>query len=187
MRKNNLRKVKTVMKKATNISYGVFTLSLMFFIGLGCKSFSTSSPSANTDSSGNYPTKLENPTYPTPTTEQPKTEKADFTVTAEELDKEFTRKGVKDADLEKYANKNIAVTGRVSTLVFDKKGTTQPWVTLYAPGVLHGVSCYFDDDNLEQMKKLKMDKMATVQGFQNDFIVPEVSPRLDHCIVIKTD
>ncbi len=89
--------------------------------------------------------------------------------------------------MEKYANKNIAVSGRVKTLVMEKKGTVQPWVTLYAPGVLHGVSCYFDDENVEQMKKLKEDKMATVQGFQNDFIVPKISPRLDHCIVLEAN
>lgn len=122
-----------------------------------------------------------------PTGGSPKAEKADFTVTSEQYDKEFTTKGAKKEDLEKYANKNIAVTGRVSLLSLEKKGTVQPWVTLYAPGTLNGVSCYFDDDNLEQMKKLKMDKMVTVQGLQDDFIVPEISPSLKHCIVIKAD
>ena len=112
-------------------------------------------------------------------------EKADFTVTSEELDKEFHKEGVKDADLEKYANKNIAVTGRVSMLVTEKKGTVQPWVTLYAPGVLRGVSCYFDDADVEQMKRLKEDKMVKVQGFMDDFIVPKVSPRLEHCQVLE--
>lgn len=115
----------------------------------------------------------------------PNVEKADFTVTAEELDKEFTKPGVTDKDLEKYANKNIAVSGRVSTLVLEKKGTVQPWVTLYAPGVLHGVSCYFDDADVDQMKKLKEDKMAKVQGFMDDFIVPKISPRLEHCQVLE--
>lgn len=122
-----------------------------------------------------------------PNAPNPKVEKADFTVTAEQLDKEYTTKGAKKEDLQKYANKNIAVTGRVSLLSLEKQGTTQPWVTLYAPGTLHGVSCYFDDDNLAQMQKLKMDKTVTVQGFQDDFIVPEVSPRLEHCVVLKAD
>lgn len=115
----------------------------------------------------------------------PKIEKADFTVTSEELDKEFTKKGAKEDDLTKYASKNIAVSGRVSMLVTEKKGTTQPWVTLYAPGILGGVNCYFDDENVEQMKRLKMDKMAKVQGFKDSFIVPEVSPTLDHCVVLE--
>lgn len=117
----------------------------------------------------------------------PKVEKADFTTTAEALDAEYTRKGVKDADLEKYAGKNIAVAGRVSTLVLEKKGATQPWVTLYAPGTLHGVNCYFDDENVGQMKQLKMDKKAKVQGFQDTFIVPGISPMLKHCVVLEAD
>jgi tRNA_anti-like len=117
----------------------------------------------------------------------PKAEKSDFTVTAEELDKIFTKKGVKKDELVKYANKTIAVTGRVSLISLEKKGTVQPWVTLYAPGILHGVSCYFDDDNLEQMKTLKMDKNIKVQGLMDDFIVPEISPTLKHCQVIKAD
>lgn len=129
------------------------------------------------------------PTNPTDTTSpnggNTKAEKADFTVTSEQYDKEFSKEGAKKEDLEKYANKNIAVTGRVSLLSLEKKGTTQPWVTLYAPGVLKGVSCYFDDDNLEQMKQLQMDKVVKVQGFQDDFIVPEVSPSLKHCIVLE--
>jgi hypothetical protein len=70
-------------------------------------------------------------------------------------------------------------------LVTEKKGTVQPWVTLYAPGVLHGVSCYFDDADVDQMKRLTMDKMAKVQGFMDDFIVPKVSPRLEHCVVLE--
>lgn len=122
-----------------------------------------------------------------PTGGSPKAEKADFTVTSEEYDKEFTTKGAKAEALQKYANKNIAVSGRVSLLSLEKQGTVQPWVTLFAPGTLNGVSCYFDDDNLEQMKRLKMDKMVTVQGLQDDFIVPEVSPSLKHCVVIKAD
>ena len=114
-----------------------------------------------------------------------KVEAADFTVTSEELDKEFHKDGVTDKDLEKYASKNIAVSGRVSMLVTEKKGTVQPWVTLYAPGVLRGVSCYFDDADVDQMKRLKEDKMVKVQGFMDDFIVPKISPRLEHCQVLE--
>ena len=69
----------------------------------------------------------------------------------------------------------------------EKKGTVQPWVTLYAPGILHGVNCYFDDANVSQMKTLKEDKMAKVQGFMDDFIVPEISPKLRHCVVLEAN
>lgn len=166
----------------------VLTIALSF--GLACSKFSSSNePAANTAApanSGASNSVASNTTVKETTeTKSSKVEKADFTTTAEELDKEFTREGVKKSDLEKYANKNIAVSGRVSMLVKEKKGTTQPWVTLYAPGVLHGVSCYFDDADVAQMEKLTMDKNAKVQGFQNDFIVPKVSPRLDHCVVLE--
>ena len=167
-------------------------LAVTLSVGLACSKFQSSGgnqPAANSTTTNSttstVPTDKPKETANTTETKTAKVEKADFTTTAEELDKEFTRKGVKDSDLEKYANKNIAVSGRVSMLVTEKKGTTQPWVTLYAPGVLHGVSCYFDDADVDQMKKLTMDKPAKVQGFQNDFIVPEISPRLDHCVVLE--
>ncbi len=119
------------------------------------------------------------------TIDNPNLEKADFTVTAEDLDREFTRDGVTSKDLEKYLSKNIAVSGRVATIVLEKQGTVQPWVTLYAPGILHGVNCYFDDDRAEQLKLLQKDKMTKVQGFQGRFLVPKISPKLEHCAVIE--
>ncbi|HQU82487.1 MAG TPA: hypothetical protein PKY59_05155 [Pyrinomonadaceae bacterium] len=177
------------MKKTNTIS-ALIAFSVLFFSVLACNSFK----SADTGNSSPKPTNsVETANTQTVNTAEPpknnKTavEKADFTVTAEQLDKEFTQKGVKEEALKKYASKNIAVSGRVSLISLEKKGTTQPWVTLFAPGVLHGVSCYFDDDNVEQLKQLKMDKMVKVQGFQDDFIVPEVSPRLEHCVVLEAN
>lgn len=142
-------------------------------------------PTANRKTSGDATAKPDDPTTAKTGGSNPKVETADFTVTAEAFDKEFTKKGAKEEDLKKYAGKIIAVSGRVSMLVTEKNGTTQPWVTLYAPGVLGGVNCYFDDDNLEQMKQLKMDKTVKVQGFRDSFIVPEVKPTLDHCVVLE--
>lgn len=171
-----------------NIINLTVALAIISSFGLACNKFrSSGETSVNNSAPTNSTTSNSsvNSNKETTETKTTKVEKADFTTTAEELDKEFTRKGVKDADLEKYSNKNIAVSGRVSLLVTEKEGTTQPWVTLYAPGVLHGVSCYFDDADVDQMKKLTMDKPAKVQGFQNDFIVPEISPRLDHCVVVE--
>lgn len=173
------------MKKNTNLAFSLLAVAFVLSVGLACGKFS-SSDTAKTDNGDVY-----KPTGTAPENSAPKTEtkpeKADFTMTAEEFDKAFTTKGVTNKDLEKYASKNIQVTGRVSLLSLEKKGTTQPWVTLFAPGLGHGVSCYFDEENLAQMKQLKMDKMVTVQGFQDDFLVPEVSPRLEHCVVVKAD
>lgn len=177
------------MKRNTNLVFSSLTLVFVLSIGLACGRFSSSETTANSAKTDNAD--VYKPTGTAPENSAPKTEtkveKADFTMTAEEFDKAFTTKGVTDKDLEKYASKNIQVTGRVSLLSLEKQGTTQPWVTLFAPGLGHGVSCYFDEENLAQMKQLKMDKMVTVQGFQDDFLVPEVSPRLEHCVVIKAD
>ena len=164
-------------------------MSLIVFVGLGCSTLRDLAKTENSNKPGNSSGAnngtTTNSANSTNTSAPTEVEPADFTVTSEQLDAEFTKKGVKDADLEKYSNKNIAVTGRVTMLVKEKKGTTQPWVTLSAPGLGHGVSCYFDDENVAQMSMLKEDKMAKVQGFQDDFIVPEVSPMLKHCVVLE--
>ena len=169
-----------------NIINITITLALVLSFGLGCQMLKSSvdkNPETNTNATNSDTSTA--PAKDNKETKSSEVEKADFTVTSEELDKEFNRKGVTNADLEKYANKIIAVSGRVSMLVTEKKGTTQPWVTLYAPGIGNGVNCYFDDENVDQMKKLTEDKMAKVQGFQDDFIVPEVSPMLKHCVVLE--
>jgi hypothetical protein len=169
-------------------SGSMLALFVLMAVVLACKSL-TGDTTSNTTAPANKAVESANSAAnnktSTDTKPAPVVEKADFTMDSEELDKDFTHKGVKDKDLEKYSNKNIAVTGRVTMLVTEKKGTTQPWVTLFAPGLGHGVSCYFDDENVGQMKMLKDDKMVTVQGFQDDFIVPEVSPMLKHCVVLK--
>ncbi len=171
-----------------NVAAGLIALALM---SLGCGSLMRESnqTAANSNTTGTAPptNSANNASNSGTSTTNAKIEKADFTVTSEELDKEFHKEGVTDKDLEKYENKNIAVSGRVSMLVTEKKGTVQPWVTLYAPGVLRGVSCYFDDADVSQMSKLKEDKMVKVQGFMDDFIVPKVSPRLEHCQVLEAN
>jgi tRNA_anti-like len=178
---NNLEK-----KMGKNLINLTTTLVVVLSFGLGCQMLKSSvekKPETNTTASNSDPANV--PAKDDKEAKTSEVEKADFTVTSEELDKEFNRKGVKSEDLEKYANKIIAVSGRVSMLVTEKKGTTQPWVTLYAPGIGNGVNCYFDDENVDQMKKLTEDKMAKVQGFQDDFIVPEISPMLKHCVVLE--
>lgn len=183
------------MKKNTSLVFAAFVLALILSGSLACKSFTqsgtnTTTPGGNSNSSNTETankTTEKTPADTTKVTKEPKIEKADFTMKAEDLDREFTKKGVKEKDLEKYANKIIAVTGRVNLLSLEKKGTTEPWVTLYAPGLGNGVSCYFDDDNVEQMKMLKMDKIVTVQGLQDELVVAEISPMLKHCVVINAD
>ena len=178
------------MTKPNNF-FAIFAIGIVMAVGLACSSLTGTQTNVNVavanNAASNANTNGPAKTGDTSTTTAPpaNVEKADFTYTSEELDKEYTRKGVKDKDLEKFSNKNIAVTGRVTMLVLEKKGTTEPWVTLFAPGLGHGVNCYFDDENVGQMKMLKEDKMVKIQGFQDDFIVPEISPMLKHCVVLE--
>lgn len=170
----------------SNYLTGLFVIAAVFAVGLGCSSLTSTVTNTNTTTSNTASANSgSKPANNTSTSAPSNIEKADFTMTSEELDGEFNRKGVTSKELEKYASKNIAVTGRVTMLVTEKKGTTQPWVTLYAPGLGNGVSCYFDDEDVAQMKQLKEDKIVKVQGFQDDFIVPEISPMLKHCQVIE--
>lgn len=175
-----------------NFACLMISLSVLLVVGMGCNALSALSKGDNNSAPANTaqtnsaaPSNSSTSSNSATSTSTSAAEPADFTMTSEQLDKEYTRKGVTDADLQKYASKNIAVTGRVSMLVTEKKGTTQPWVTLFAPGLGHGVNCYFDDENVGQMSMLKDDKMAKVQGFQDDFIVPEISPMLKHCVVLE--
>jgi hypothetical protein len=178
--------------KNQNIVSVLISLALIASVGLACKNLTKLNSDGNTSKPESNPpiSNVASNTSPDNSAGQkidnPGLEKPDFTVTSEQLDKEFTRDGVTEKDLAKYANKNIAVSGRVSMIVLEKKGTVQPWVTIYAPGVLHGVNCYFDDKNVDQLKMLKEDNMAKVQGFQDDFIVPKISPHLSHCAVLET-
>ena len=178
------------MKKQNKLN-AIACIVALAVLSLGCGSLMPgSNPTAvanNSTGTAPPPSNAASNSSNASSTTTAKVEKADFTVTSEELDKEFHKDGVTDKDLEKYENKNIAVTGRVSMLVTEKKGTVQPWVTLYAPGVLRGVSCYFDDADVDQMKRLKEDKIVKVQGFMDDFIVPKVSPRLEHCQVLEAN
>jgi len=163
------------------------TLIMVFAAGIACDKFksTTSEPPAANANSNKMSANASTPA-PAKTDSKPtKIEKPDFTMTAEQYDAEFYKKGVKSEDLEKYSNRIIQVSGRVSMLETEKHGTTLPWVTLFAPGTLRGVSCYFDDADVDQMKKLTMNKTATVQGFQGSLLVPEVSPMLDHCVVVE--
>jgi hypothetical protein len=175
--------------KLPNSVFGLLALASLAAAGLGCRSITdaveNASKTANTTVSNTANGATADNSAAANTTAPAKVEKADFTMTSEELYREFSRKGVKSEELEKYANKNIAVTGRVTLLITVKKGGVQPWVTLFAPGLGNGVNCYFDDENVEQMKLLKEDKVVTVQGFQDDFIVPEISPMLKHCVVLE--
>ena len=178
--------------KKDNIVLSLAFLSAVLAVSLGCgqlsrftKGTDTASASNSGTSNASGPSTTASNSSSTTTTTAKNVEKADFSMTSEQLDLEYTRKGVTDKDLEKYENKTIAVTGRVSMLVKEKQDTVQPWVTLAAPGLGHGVNCYFDDENVGQIGLLKEGAMVKVQGYQDNFIVPEISPMLKNCVVLE--
>ena len=182
--------------KKDNIVLSLAFLSAVLAVSLGCGQLSrftqggNTASAANSSASNGASSASDRSTASTSNTSSSTTtaknvEKADFTMTSEQLDREYTRKGVTDKDLEKYQNKTIAVSGRVTMLVKEKQDTVQPWVALSAPGLGHGVNCYFDDENVGQMSLLKEGAMVKVQGYQDNFIVPEISPMLKHCVVLE--
>ena len=177
--------------KKDNIVLSLAFVSAVLAVSLGCGQLSRFTKGADTTSATNSSaSNASNPSTGTSnssssTTAAKNVEKADFSMTSEQLDLEYTRKGVTDKDLEKYQNKTIAVSGRVTSLVKEKQDTVQPWVTLSAPGLGHGVNCYFDDENVGQMSMLKEGARVKVQGYQDNFIVPEISPMLKHCVVLE--
>ena len=162
-------------------------LTVVIFVA-ACGRFLNSTISKNTAKPDNSALEAKTPSGTVPERESPKIEKADFKMTAEEYVKEFTRQGVTKKDLEKYANKHIAVTGSVTMFSFEKFGTAPPYVVLGAPGLASGgLTCYLDNKNLEERKNIKMNKIVTVQGFEDEFFVTGVSPALEGCVVLEAD
>ncbi len=172
------------MKKIRDSYCASSVLPIVLIFVTACGKFSNSTISENTAKPNNSALEANTPGGTAPERESPKIEKADFKMTAEEYAEEFTREGVTKKDLEKYANKNIAVTGRVTMFSTEKNGTAPPYVVLDAPGLAHGVTCYLNNVNLEGVR---MDKIVTVQGFQEKFPVPGRLPALDRCVVLKAD
>ncbi len=175
------------MKKIRDSYCASSVLPIVLIFVTACDKFSNSTISENTAKPNNSALEAKTPTGTVPERENPKIEKADFKMTAEEYSKEFTREGVTRKDLEKYANKHIAVTGSVRMFSFEEYGTAPPYVVLGTHGLEYGVACYFGNTNLDERKHIRMDKIVPVQGFENEFFVPGVSPALDRCVVLEAD
>jgi hypothetical protein len=105
----------------------------------------------------------------------------DFTMTPDEMERIFTRKDAKDSDFEKYEHKIFQVTGRISHVSLEKS-TVQPSIHLGVLGASRGVSCSFDDEDLDQMKDLKEGQTVTVQGYRS--LVIARAALLDHCQIM---
>lgn len=116
-----------------------------------------------------------------------KIKKADFTMTAEKYIEEFTRESITAQDLEKYAGKSIAVTGRVKQFSFQPNGTAAPYVTLGADGMERVIPCSLDNTNTENRELIKMHKVVTMQGIVDEPKTWEKPLPLSSCIILKTD
>src|SRR5512141_337037 len=115
------------MRLGNSVS-GLLSIGLVLAVGLGCKSIMSKAdtqPTSNASNSAvtsntaavNKASAVENTKNTEKTTaDNAGLEKPDFTVTSEALDKEFTGPNASEANLKKYANKYIAVTGRVTML-----------------------------------------------------------------------
>ena len=84
-------------------------------------------------------------------------------MTAEEYIKEFTREGITDKDLEKYAGKRRRHWARQAIFVSANR-TAAPYVTLAAAGSERVIACSLDNTNVENREMIKPDKIVTMQG-----------------------
>ncbi|CAN5383909.1 hypothetical protein BH10ACI1_BH10ACI1_15480 [soil metagenome] len=180
------------MKKTINKNYNqtviVLSLAIVLSICSACSKFpAASKASVNMNKSNNQ----SNPTsIPIKSEQKPETrkiKKPDFTMTAEEYIKEFTREGITDKDLEKYAGKSIAVTGRVKQFSFQPNGTAAPYITLGAAGSERVLVCSLDNTNVENRELIKPDEIVTMQGIVYEPKTWQKPLPLISCIVLKTD
>ena len=161
-------------------------LILIILSALACGKFSGSRAGNAVNSENSINEKLE-PNATPPKSESRKIEKADFTMTVEELVEEFMREAATSEDLKKkYAGKNIVVTGRVTMFSFEPNGTAPPYVVLAAPKTEGGVICYIGSSG-ETGRNIRMDKIITMQGLMDQFPMAGTSPQLGDCFVLKAD
>lgn len=128
--------MKKTINKNQNLTVLVLSLVIVLSICSACSKFpAASEASVNMNKSNGQINPASTPTKSEQKGETRKIKKADFTMTAEDYIKEFTREDITDKDLEKYAGKSIAVTGRVKQFSFQPNGTAAPYVTLTATGI----------------------------------------------------
>jgi tRNA_anti-like len=111
-------------------------------------------------------------------------DKPDFSVQAEELVK--AQKEAKNTVIppEKFRDKIVEVSGRVSNLRPEKEKSLAPGVQLKGGRpVLEDVWCDFDEENKAEITNLKKDQMVTLKGLVPDMWL--MNPSLKHCIIVE--
>ena len=110
---------------------------------------------------------------------------ADFTVSSEEIFKEYSANKKTIKAPEKYVNKIIAITGRVAYLEPERKGSLAPRVALKGGSspIIDVVTCEFDEENKEEITRLRKDQSVRLQGLSPEMWL--MTPTLQHCVVVE--
>jgi hypothetical protein len=189
------------MKETRNKNSIVLGLALMAITTFSWSCQSSTKPAAveekktevSTTTSANTPpvnTAPVNTSSPEPKKEEKKgivsaSDKADITITAEALYKEFVAKDKPIEPPAKYVNKIIAISGRVADLMPEKSGVLAPRVTLKggSSSIIDVVTCEFDEENKSEITKLKKDQTVKLQGLGPDTWL--MTPSLQHCVILE--
>ncbi len=169
--------------KITNLLLAAISVFMVLLSGCGT-SGNSNSANANIASNANQ-NKVKRDVKP-----------ADFTVTAEELGKEFLKEKdgfwvldkTKFNELkQKYEGKTIAVTGKISSITRKNRGHSSNYITVYATEGAKDSQrdffyCTFQDNDAEQMEPLRAGDTVTVQGLSE--YISEL-PRLENCVVAE--
>jgi hypothetical protein len=106
--------------------------------------------------------------------------RASYTLTAETLYNEY--KLDPQAGAKKYSGKYVTVNGRVQSVDIKKGDSLGSDVRMDGGGRLHWVFCRFDDDQTEEMTKLKENQKVTLQGIGEQFWIG--GPTLKQCLLV---
>ncbi len=172
-----------------------FAASFIVLIGgltlSGCGGATTPSNSSNSNSTAPAnkiaaasPAANASPASTGPAAKQGTPPKADMTMTADELHKEYKALVDKDpAQINpKYANKNVQFSGKIAKIYSSEEGTGTKHIVVLSGGKEDDASCSFDGETVES-KALQIGQTVTLQGtFTQNQNVP---PPLFKCFVIK--
>ncbi len=147
----------------------------------------SNSNAANKTNTSSSPAANASPASSAPAAKQGTPPKADFTMTADALHKDYSDLLKKDpaSIAAKYENKNIQFTGSITRTDTVQLGTGSGMDHVYVlsgDGKEDDVSCTFNPET-EESAKLAVGQKVTLQGTQTHN--QNMPPRLEKCFVIK--
>ena len=168
------------MKKITTLLSVLTILGVILSSNLGCGNSSSANSENLANKAVNKPTEVK---MPTETPIKQNLPKPDFKMSAEEYVKMFTQAELTKSDLEKYANKSVAVTGLVKMFSLEEGGTAPPYIVIAPAEIEKGIPCYLDVSNNENWRKIRKDKLLTVQGMTSETLYSGALPALSNCVI----